>query len=239
MHVGDCRRRLEDEIGFTAAPSYTCLLCLDACGTELGLESHVLSHADTVELPCHFCIGGDFGTGENLVQHMRQCHSDKYPPRENDDDASSSPKPAEIDDVEDDVVVDVDNPTELKCDKCPAEFANESALNLHVITKHLDLAKKFLPADVSDDDDDEEDCHASSSGLGSPGMLDNPNNTSLGYTDNEMSNDNFANRHYSYLADEDDPEITGAQDLSAEIREMKLKGEFPCRLCTMIFPNLR
>jgi hypothetical protein len=35
-----------------------------------------------------------------------------------------------------------------------------------------------------------------------------------------------------YKNEEDDP-------FSAVLREMKLKGEFPCRLCEAVFPNLR
>ena len=35
-----------------------------------------------------------------------------------------------------------------------------------------------------------------------------------------------------YKNEEDDP-------FSAVLREMKLKGEFPCRLCHAVFPNLR
>ena len=35
-----------------------------------------------------------------------------------------------------------------------------------------------------------------------------------------------------YRNEEDDP-------FSASLREMKLKGEFPCRLCDAVFPNLR
>ena len=40
-------------------------------------------------------------------------------------------------------------------------------------------------------------------------------------------------------ASNEDPNENNADDNDHEIREMKLKGEFPCRLCDAVFPNLR
>lgn len=122
----------------------------------------------------------------------------------------------------------------LKCPQCVESFASAAHLIQHVQMAH--------PATLA--------YHAALAGAGKeladvPSMLHLANAAALAAaaaaanSSGRPANNLFAglerdvtNADDEYKNEEDDP-------FSAVLREMKMKGEFPCRLCEAVFPNLR
>ncbi|CAG0884568.1 unnamed protein product [Darwinula stevensoni] len=131
----------------------------------------------------------------------------------------------------------------FQCDTCKRAFPSSSALKLHSSTH--ENKKEDEEDEEEDDDDDDEffnilDLRSRSSSSKSrdeiPSKLKDlykPLYVSPGSPEPSLESVNTPPKTPVETSAEE------SEDLSLEIREMKLKGEFPCRLCSMVFPNLR
>ena len=130
--------------------------------------------------------------------------------------------------------VDHQQQPHLKCPECGDGFSSTANLIHHVQMAHpATLARPPAAGgagakDLADIPSILHLANAAAAAAAAAGTTSSGRNVNNLFLNDEI----LTNPPEEYKNEEDDP-------FSAVLREMKIKGEFPCRLCDAVFPNLR
>ncbi|CAB3365985.1 Hypothetical predicted protein [Cloeon dipterum] len=132
----------------------------------------------------------------------------------------------------------------FQCKECERAFPSDASLKMHVDSVHsaaaaLNAASKELmcPRRKLQYEEQKEDFFAGLD-LQTKSPSSTPSPSIKVRSISELSN------HSKFTENKEEPvegelEKSTSSSSDESLRQMKLKGEFPCRLCTMVFPNLR
>ncbi|CAG0879321.1 unnamed protein product [Cyprideis torosa] len=206
--------------------------------SSVTLEQHIEASHPECEIRCEDCsLSFKSFQGKNL--HMSMVHANTPPIKDGFEDLCSVDFSSEKFPLVAKTVCEktVRKPVlsvkqKFQCDKCERAFPCQSALSLHV------QSHAFQKSEVSEKSENMKSDNLSA-------VLDLRNKRT------SMEDRSVDCSHVSGEDSVSSPTTSGnsswdvndngtkEDDLYYEIKEMKLKGEFPCRLCPMVFPNLR
>ena len=245
------------------AKVYHCCLCGKMLSSFSSLDRHMLVHSGERPFSCEVC-GQTFTTNGNMHRH-RRTHNIRDSCESDGSGGSASKKmrkrkggPAVVSPLEKKERAEDSEPAApLKCPICPETFYTEISIEVHVLSFHPGKEIRCEECAHPCPSYNYYKLHRNmfhyrpqlgataafpqfpGSGLllprhESPAPVPALPLLSPAKREPEPDRDITAELNTSFCS-----EAGGSQDDDPVLKEMKLKGEFPCRLCPAVFPNLR